>query len=435
MRIGRGNVQHYYYWSLSILAFAIPFPFIFGSLAVILVTILWVFTGGFKEKLVQLKERKIYWLWIAFFLLHVISYTYAHDKAQSAFDIESKLCFWLLPLIVGTGPALQRKHLSRILAAFTTSFTLIALFCFCQAFYSYLLSSDQTTFFYHKLVTGLEANAVYFAWYVLFSLGILMLYTWETASWYAKKPIRYICIAVQFTFLVFLSSRTLLVLFMVLVLPLFLKRIYNRVSSTQKALLIAMPLAVVLLVILTNNPIRQRFEDVFSSKPTLKEQPNDKYIQFTNLTLRLMIWETAWNNIKEKNLWLKGCSNGDVVALQKERMSKDRRISPHDFNEVHIWRFNLHNMYIQSLYMLGIGGLLIFLLIILVPFPFIWNLRERGLFLVFHISSAVFMIQESALQTQAGIIYFTFFSILIIRLYYSTVKSNPQRSERGEFME
>jgi O-antigen ligase len=435
MQPGRVKLQQYYYWSLCILAFVIPLPFIFGSLAVILVTILWVFTGGFKEKLDQLWQRKIYWLWIAYFLLHVISYTYARDKPQSAFDIETKLCFWLLPLVVGTGPILERKHLSKILGAFVTSFTLVALFCFAQAFYSYQSSGDSSVFFYHKLVTGFEANAVYFAWYVLFSLAVLMLYEWESTSWYTKKPLLVTSIAIQFTFLVFLSSRTLLLLFLVLVLPLFFRRIYSRISSIQRAILISIPLIAVLVIILTNNPIRQRFSDVVGSKPSLKEQTTDGYLHLNNLTLRLLIWETALENMKEKNLWLTGCSNGDVAALQKERMARDKRISPYDFHEVHIWRFNLHNMYLQSLYMLGSAGLLIFLLIMLTPLPLIWQMNDRWLFLVFHFSSLLFMMQESALQTQAGIIYFTFFSILIIRFYHSTVKSGTPTVKRREIME
>jgi hypothetical protein len=75
-------------------------------------------------------------------------------------------------------------------------------------------------------------------------------------------------------------------------------------------------------------------------------------------------------------------------------------------------------MYMQSLIVLGLPGLLIFGGLMIAPFFFVRRLAQRMWFLVFLLVSFLFMIQESALQTQAGVIFFTFFTCI----YWQAVK-------------
>ncbi len=79
----------------------------------------------------------------------------------------------------------------------------------------------------------------------------------------------------------------------------------------------------------------------------------------------------------------------------------------------HLHNVNLHNMYIQSLYMLGIPGLAVFLVMMFAPFIALRRIREKTIFFLFQLTAVLFMMQESALQTQAGIIFFTFFSQIL----------------------
>jgi len=98
-------------------------------------------------------------------------------------------------------------------------------------------------------------------------------------------------------------------------------------------------------------------------------------------------------------------------------------------NRSDLFNVNLHNMYVQSLFMLGIPGLAVFLAIMLGPFFALRYIREKTIFLIFQITAILFMMQESALQTHAGIVFFTFFSqVFWNRSYYNKVKAlgSPQ---------
>jgi hypothetical protein len=83
----------------------------------------------------------------------------------------------------------------------------------------------------------------------------------------------------------------------------------------------------------------------------------------------------------------------------------------------------------QSLLMLGLQGLLVFVLIVVLPFFYIKGTEAGTVFIMFQVTAALFMLQESALQTQAGIIYFCFFSQVFWNISYSSVKS--RRKDRN----
>lgn len=193
----------------------------------------------------------------------------------------------------------------------------------------------------------------------------------------------------------------------------------------QKAIAISLILALVVGIFFTGNPVKQRYKDVEQNNFQLlfEKDYRNKTLRLNNLTIRLFVWRVALQNIKEKNLWLTGCGNGSVHDIQNQKM-KDLGLT--EFQTEHpttgLYNMNLHNMYLQSLLMLGIPGLLCFLAIVIVPFFYMKRIDNNIVFVLFQIVASLFMLQEAALQTQAGIIYFTFFSQIFWNLYYSSVK-------------
>ncbi|MBS1688123.1 MAG: O-antigen ligase family protein [Bacteroidetes bacterium] len=409
----------FYYICLYIAAFAIPLPYIFGAASIALLSLAWLLTTNLKDALKDLKQRKMLWLPIILFALHAVSYFYSSDKEQSLLDLSKKASFVILPIVVGLGPTISKQVLEKLFAAFVSSLSLIGLFCLARA--GYIWAKDHTTeqFFYHTLVAGLDANAIYYALYTIFSLSILLLHTWTHVGLFKRKFLYYIITFLQILFLVLLSSKTLLVFFILIVLPMFLMR------HRQKSLLVSQVLAVTIFIIslcllaFTNNPVRERYQQVFQNNENAIWQSNDPSGKhFNNLTLRLFIWKTAWQNIKENNLYLKGCGNGDVEVYQKRKLhiyddKIDTRYNPY------IWKFNLHNQFLQMFMMLGIAGLTTFILFIFTPFFQISKVFDRDIFLLFHLSFLFIILQESALQTQAGIIYYMFFASVFWQIRYS----------------
>ncbi len=417
-----GWLQNLLYYLLCILGFTIPMPFIYSSLSIIAISFIWLLQFDLKTTLANLKQRKELWPWFIFFLLHFISYFYSKNKHQSLFDLQTKLSFIVLPIIIGAGITLSKEWLEKIFLFFVCSLSILSVFCISRSIFIWLQTRQTDQFFYHALVHGLDANAVYQSWYALFSISMLLFFPWKNAL-LIKRSIKYTLLTLQAIFFILLSSRTLILIFFLLLL-IYIRKIFitKKLSAFQLTTTI---LAICLLVVslfATRNPIKERYIELLNKNlhaAWLKNYTNDNN-EFSNLTLRIFIWRVGFENIQEHNLWWFGCGNGDVSELQ------NKKIEAYGLDPIRrgdLQNVNLHNMYIQSLIMLGIPGLICFLFIIVLPFFYLKQIEYKYLFFIFNIVSLLFMLQESAFQTQAGIIYYTFFSQLFWGFYFSNKKN------------
>jgi O-antigen ligase len=403
-----------------LVAFAIPFPFIFGSLSVVLLVLLWLLRGDFRGTWQRLRGNPILWAWILYFVLHAVSYTYSTDKGDSLFDLQTKLSFLVLPIAIGAGAGIDRRQLEQIFLSFVAGVTVIAVFCLAQAGVLYSRSGDAEVFFYHPLVRGLNANAVYTAWYVICSISILVLFDWTRFQGLARKLLWFLVLMIQFVFFVLLSSKSLLVLFFFFLMPVYYIKHFRLYPPAQRVLMIGSMLAVAATIFFSNDLIKSRYEEILDKdKPKVAaEVAPGKPPSFNNLSLRLFLWKVGIEKISEDRLWLTGVGNGDVHLELNRAMYEAGITNMYDSQKrSHLYNVNLHNMYIQSLFMLGIPGLVTFLFMIFAPFAALRRVREKTIFFVFQLTGMLYMMQESALQTQAGILFFTFFSMVFWNQY------------------
>lgn len=411
--------------ALCLLAFVIPMPFAFSALAVIIICVVWLLQVNIKLTFQQLVTRKALWPWIIFFLLHAISYTYSQNKAQSLFDLQEKLSIIILPIVIGAGMAIDQSLFERILQWFVAGVTAIALFCIARSFLIFQQTGQTAQFFYHALVHGLDANAVYQSWYTIFSLSGLLFYPWKNNH----KLLRAAIILIQTVFLVLLSSKTLLAVFLLLILPYYIVNTAKGRASYIRAAGIAVLAAICVIALYkTENPIKKRYEDVIKQPITISDPSQPFNGSYNNLTVRLFIWQTGFQNIKEHNLWWKGAGNGDVQDLQ------NAGYAARGMKDIYNVQFpsplrnaNLHNMYLEVLIMLGIPGLLCLCVILFEPFFLLKEHNIKYFYFLFVFISCAFMLQEAAFQTQAGTIFYSFWAILLLNRYY-TVKKLSIRS-------
>jgi len=429
MIFSKANRQQFYYFSLCLVAFSIPLLFLFSSISVIILCVSWLLTGDFKEKIKWLKERKMLWVWIGFYLLHAVSYLYSEDKEQSSFDLQRKLSLIGLPLVIGAATSIPGNILSRVIKTFIVSVTLVGIIFLVRVTYIYF-QTGESYFFYHELVKGSDTNAVYIAWYYFFSLTALLLFDWgkmtRTGNWLFG-----ILVIFQTIFFLLLSSKSLIILFLILSFPAYVIKEYHRKEhGTFRILILCMTgLLFVGLLFFTKNPIRTRYLDILTQKEP-KIENNQMRRQFNNLTLRLFLWKTGIENLNDHNLWWYGCGNGDLELLQQEKIRQyENQLTSHDVQNEDIASYNMHNMFMQSLVTLGIPGLALFMIIIIAPFIATAKSGEYWIAAAFHIPSFCFMMQEAALQTHAGVMFFGFFSMLFWNYYYNNsakqMKTNP----------
>ncbi len=413
-----------------VLAFTIPLPFIFSTISIWLLALCWLTGGEFRTTMRVFLQTKAYWLWTIYFLLHAASYFWSVDKGQSEFDTVSKLAFILLPLLAGAGTRLDLRRGGLVMIAFIAGVAFTGLMCLDGANTSWQEDGNINHFFYHGLASGIDANAVYFAWYDVGALAALLLYPWRAAGYEKMLWWRWPVLFFLSGLLLLLASRLMMLSFVLIVIPAFGLRFYKR-SRRFKLLIPALALLVggITLTALarTNNPLHRRFADIMHPDLSVVTRENFHGTKppFTDLTLRLFVWHIAFENMTAHHLWLRGAGNGDVHTLQNNRIASHGIPGMQEDSKPRsdLYKVNLHNMYLQSLIVLGVGGAVIFLLIAFGPLFFLRKADASWFFGTFHIVSILFMMQESALQTQAGVIYYCFFSAI----FWTGVKRGEKR--------
>jgi O-antigen ligase len=417
-------LQYALNFSLCIIAFAIPFPYIYSAAAIALCAVVWALQFNLNELLYNLKTRRILWLWVLFFLLHALSYCYSLDKNESIVDLKAKVSFIILPIVIGAGITIDKKILERIFMCFVAGGATIGIFCISRALVIYNELGTTMQFFYHPLINGLDANAVYQALYALFSISILLFFPWDAKY---MKILKIPLLILQIVFFILLSSRTLILIFFVAVLPIYLRHTFikKEKSFLYTSILLLFSLILAIIIFETNNPIKKRYSDIINQneKITWNDYQNNKQREFNNLSLRLFLWRVGIDNVKENNLWWKGAGNGSVNILQNKKMAEYGITDIYNKeNRSLLYNINLHNMYIETLIMLGIPGLIILILIVFAPFTYMKKFDYKNILFVFNFSFLVLMLQEASLQTQAGVIFYTFFSMVIYNHVCSEMK-------------
>ncbi len=426
-------IQISFIYSIFILAFAIPLPYIYGSAAAILMGVIWLLQVNFKHSLKNLLQRKALWTWLVFFILHVFGYFYSTNKADASWDLGSKLCFFLLPIILGCSDNITEKSLESLLLFFIAGVTFTGIYCIGHATIIYMHTKATGQFFYNNLIEGLDANAVAESWYTIFALIILFFNKWKY-HFANRSFIKMALILFNVLFLILLASKTLLIFLFVILMPIYIYQIYwnQKIPLFATCFTICCFLAAFLLVFYTQNPIKKRFSDVIDNNPKFGWQystiDSAGTSHFNNLTLRLFLWRVGYDNVKANNLWWYGAGIGDVHKLQNKRMSDYGIKDIYNTNQPSaLHNINLHNMYLETLIMLGIPGLICLLIIFFQPLLNTNGLQSKLVFALFFVVSILFMMQESALQSQDGRIFYCFFNVVFWSLYYTR-----KREQQGQ---
>jgi O-antigen ligase len=423
--LDRSWLKQLYGYALCILAFFIPFNYIYSSIATGLVCFLWLLQVK-PHDLKNAFKQPFLLLWLAFYGFHILGYFNSTNKDHAAFDLQVKMGMVLFPIVLGSS-VISNRFLERVFFFFNGGVVIAAAFSITRAYLTWKQAGDPSIFFYHKLVDGFDANAVYMAWYTIFSIAVLLFHPWQLYNNVFGKCWRFLALLIQTAFLILLSSRLLVAVLFLVIVPLYLYKTFRIKKFRILKLTAISAVAVTLIYYLTvvDNPIKKRFFEVLATDDSpvevLKSDNNGfDASQNSNLNIRLFIWKTGIENMAEHNLWLKGAGNGDVYELQNNKFREHNvyRIDyPDPTLQSQLHNINMHNMFLQCLLMIGVPGLLIFILISFGQIFSWWKLRPTIDFYLFHIIAISFMMQEAALQSQAGNIFYVFFYWVLWRFY------------------
>lgn len=409
-----------------LLAFVIPFPFIFGAVGVAVLAVVTVCFQG-RYLIFNLRKRKLLWLPIVLYLWTLCTWFWSADKGEAASILSTKFSLFLLPLVLGSSSLQDSVSRRRVLFSFATGVAVIGAYSMASAWEAYLVSRDANVLFYHQLVDGLETNAVYMAWYVVTAILFLLVTPPDPARSGKVLWVRGLLFAVLLPFFFLLAARTLLFLFLVGVLPvIFLGSFRKKVAFPQKIMTWVFSGVVVLATVLAMRQpaIQARFRELNHSRPELSflQHYQGEEAQFSNLNVRLFLWRVGWEELTSSTkTFLAGTGVGDTHAAINKRIAAlgipnmEQDASPRN----PFYNINLHNTFLHTALATGLPGIVLLLAVVFClliagfrAFP------QKPFLLFFTLLALAFMMQEAVLETQAGTIFFMF----IWSLYYSPTK-------------
>ena len=367
----------------------------------VLLFVNWLFESNVSEKLLFLKSKYLL-LFVSFYLLYLVGMLWTENASFGWLDLTEKLSILIFPLIAPRLEAnLDKEKLSKILIAFVTGCFIATLVCITHACYMWFNYSENY-FYYTKLSVILHPT--YFSMYLLFAITVLL---WKFILTIKNKKIKIlnILLIVWFcVFIVLLQSKAGIivaaVMFIIYAIVLMIqKRNYFQILFT-------------LIFIFTGYYFANRFvitsnnSRIYNAKCNILERKIDT-VTTESSQVRILVW-TASLKVIENHL-LRGVGTGDI----KDEL--DKMYVKMNMTGAHNEHLNAHNQYLQSAISLGILGLISIVAIFL--FPFIYSIKEKKyLYTFFLIIFGLNIFVESMLETQAGIMFYAFFNILLFNV-------------------
>ncbi len=384
-----------YYLLLAFLV-ALPFDMFYSEMVLVCLLIHSLIQAG-RSRPHPLRGALL--LIAALYLLTMAGTLYSRDPAQAWKDWEKQLALLLFPLIFSiTGLRLQKYKLL-LLKAFGLSCLITVLFLYGKAWQMLhynglpLRSLFSDPFMNHNFSLPIGLHATYFSMDIAIS-AITFTYLLIRSRAGSRDWLLYgVAILILLASLLQLASRAVwaAVSILLVTMPFFLLRL----KAAKRFILITVPLALCFLfaMIRVSTFTSRYIVDLKDDLSVSAEEPGI-------LEPRLVRWEVAWQLIRASP-WI-GYGTGTEVSLLKARYFDKHLYSSY------LHELNAHNQYLSFLLKTGLGGLLVYLALLVAGFR--RAIRSRDAFFYgFLVIVVCVCFSENILDTNKGIFFFAFF--------------------------
>ncbi len=226
------------------------------SLGQLIIGANWLWEGNFKWKWQRIKDQKIFFVFAAFFLLHVLGLAWSTDYEYGINDIKIKAPLFALPLIFATTVPLTVKELNTLLKVYAFS----------------VIASTLWSMVYFTGLRELPPNDIRklsrFYSHIRFSMNIV--YAFFISAWFVytdrriQNRVLWIVVAIWLLIFLFILSSLTGILILFILLAIYIFRIVIRQSNSWiKFSLIAITIIAVWFAL---NRLQKTYNSYFSLK-------------------------------------------------------------------------------------------------------------------------------------------------------------------------
>jgi O-antigen ligase len=364
---------------------------------------------GLLKKQFEFRMNIVIAAFITFYLFYLFGVCFTNDFANAMKVLEYRLSFVIIPILFVFRPKFKMDFAYPILGL-ALGIVCISIVGIAKAIGVFQLSHNALTSFTSSNIC--VDHPTYYAAFTTVALsGVWFLYKKKISGFSLPRVIPFLLFAVVMILLSY-SMSAILFLFGVVAFLLF-KWIYTKFSKIAAvAMIVLAPVGI--FIVITNTPA---LKDEFNNSAVALHEYTTNPMEFihgkgevpTGDKVRLIMWAVTARECLAHPL---GVGTGNVDENLSQALLQVNQIEMSTKTQNNEIRYNPHNQFLQTALELGFLGLTIFLFILVKSTQ--WGIRSRNGLLVLVVSCLSFnCLFESMLQRQTGIVFFTFWIVLL----------------------
>lgn len=390
----RDNIPIIHHYLILLFAFSLPFGPAINSILSVLIILLWLIEGNFKEKYEQTLQNPIAVWAILFLLAHVVGLIWTQDMDWGLHIVRKEMKFLLLPILL---TIIRKEHIKSYIIAFLLAMTISEIISYLIWFElipptsTALKGGFPTPFVEHHSYTPFLAFAIYILLH-----GVLF-----DKSLNRKEMLLALFFIITMSFNLFIAGGRagqvgFFVIYGLIVLQYFHKNLLKGILVAA----VTIPLVFTLLY-MTAPAFQKRVDHAVSDIKVYDQNPN------TSVGLRIHFMLNSLRIIEAHPLL--GVGTGDYPSVYKK---VNEEFSPKAIPTV-----QPHNMYLLILSELGVFGFIPFMMLFYTQIKASFSKRSP----YFRIQLAlpalfmIIMLSDSYLLGHFTTMLFIFFSAILFK--------------------
>ena len=385
------------YYLLLAFAFSFPFGNIYGTVLIILISALWLLSGGIFSKLKTAFSKPLFLSFVSLFLIQFLWLINTQDFPRAFYLIQLNASIFVLPLLFSYYQnSVINKNYKSILKALLAGCFSVSAICMVLAVYNFSISGDAEYFFYNQLDMYFFHPGFLSIQMSLCLIALLLDFS-DIKKLFLSQKFRIRKLILIFWFILFialLSSKIGLIALLLILIAATFYSIYKIKSLAIRSGILLMPVLVIALIL--KSDIYDRVDRAIQSMTTTKNL--NQNIEST--ALRITAIKTTVELIEAN--WLVGVGTGDVWGdlrryyfVEGKSGCLKEKVIP-------------HNQYLNSFAKHGVIGLAV--LLILLFFPLLKSYQQKNwLAFSFMILLILNCTVEDVFEVQNGVVFSSFF--------------------------